>query len=213
MGLAVGFAAVVVVSAVAGCAGNSPNAEAPQNQAAPGSGAESCATGGGAANTCEVGATGPGGGTVFYVNESNPTGSRFMEAVIAGMTPTWDDTNGGSYYPWCVGTGQTDDVSTDTIIGSGTANTTNMVAACTSGAANSVRAYTGGGLAAGSWSLPSKDELNELDVSGVGGLPQWGTYWSSSQSNAVKAWYQSAGQGQIDVKKAQTRFVRPVRAF
>jgi len=111
-----------------------------------------------------VGDTGPGGGTVFYVDETAGDGSRYMEAVVAGTTPAWDDTNGGSYYQWCVGTGQTNNVTTGTAIGSGTTNTDNMVAACTSGAANSVRAYTGGGLLAGSWSLPSLDELNALDA-------------------------------------------------
>ncbi len=93
MRLAAGLAAVVVVSAVAGCAGNSPNVVAPQNQSgAPGPGAVSCATGGGAANTCVVGDTGPGSGKVFYVNEANPAGSRYMEAP----PKTW---SGGSTDP------------------------------------------------------------------------------------------------------------------
>ena len=178
----------------------------------------SCATGGGAAGTCVVGNTGPGGGKVFYVNESNPTGSRYMEAVVAGMTPAWDDTNGGSYYQWCAGTGQTNNVSTGTAIGSGKTNTDNMVAACTSGSANSVRAYTGGGLPAGSWSLPSLDELNALDVSGVGGLATFNYYWSSSQRVAFSAWFQLVGLGggsgvQSTGNKNLTFHVRPVRAF
>ncbi len=93
MRLAAGFAAVVVVSAVAGCAGNSPNAEAPQKQAgASGPGAGPCATGGGVAGTCVIGDTGPGGGKVFYVNDANPTGSRYMEAP----PNTW---NGGPQDP------------------------------------------------------------------------------------------------------------------
>lgn len=180
--------------------------------------AASCATGGGAAGTCVVGDTGPGGGEVFYVNESNPDGSRYMEAVVRGMSPAWDDTNGGNYYQWCAGTGQTNNVVTGTAIGSGKTNTDNMVTACTSGAANSVRAYTGGGLPAGSWSLPSLDELNALDVSGVGGLVAFGYYWSSSQGDASLAWLQLVGDGggsvwQLTDPKSSPNRVRPVRAF
>ena len=180
--------------------------------------AASCATGGGAAGTCVVGDTGPGGGEVFYVNESNLDGSRYMEAVVAGMSPAWDDTNGGNYYQWCAGTGQTNNVVTGTAIGSGKTNTDNMVTACTSGAANSVRAYTGGGLPAGSWSLPSLDELNALDVSGVGGLLAFNLYWSSSQNDASNAWDQGVGHGggsfwQYTDFKDLTFHVRPVRAF
>ncbi len=178
-----------------------------------------CVTGGGSANTCTVGNTGPGGGKVFYVNEANSTGSRYMEAVVAGMTPAWDDTNAGSYYQWCVGTGQTTNVTTGTAIGTGKVNTDNMVAAgvCTSGTANSVRAYTGGGLAAGSWSLPSLDELNALDISGVGGLTAL-SYWSSSQLDANFAWFQNVGSGggsgvQGAGSKVFASLVRPVRAF
>ncbi len=93
MRLAVGFAAVVVVSAVVGCAGNSPNAEAPQKQAgAPTAGTVSCATGGGAANTCVIGDTGPGGGKVFYINPVSTQGSNYMEAPAN----TW---NGGPRDP------------------------------------------------------------------------------------------------------------------
>ncbi len=179
----------------------------------------SCAAGGGAANTCTVGNTGPGGGKVFYVNEANSTGSRYMEAVVAGMTPAWDDTNAVSYYQWCVGTGQTTNVTTGTAIGTGKVNTDNMVAAgvCTSGTANSVRAYTGGGLAAGSWSLPSIEELNALDISGVGGLTAL-SYWSSSQFDANLAWFQNVGSGggygvQGAGSKVNASLVRPVRAF
>ena len=40
-----------------------------------------CADGGGAANTCIVGDTGPGGGRVFYVDEMAADGSRYMEAA------------------------------------------------------------------------------------------------------------------------------------
>ncbi len=185
----------------------------------------SCAAGGGAANTCALGNTGPGGGKVFYVNNAAANGSRYMEAVVAGMTPAWDDRNGGTRYLWCVGFGQMNNVITGTAIGAYLVNTNNMVAACTSGAANRVRAYTGGGLAAGSWSLPSLNELNALDISGVGGLSANNFYWSSTQHNVASqqndvpwAWFQSVGYGggsdhQGFLDKNSALHVRPVRAF
>ena len=78
-----------------------------------------CATGDGKPNTCTVGDIGPGGGKIFYVDEAKPTGSRYMEAIVAGMTPAWDDTNADSDYQWCVGTGQSTNVTTGTAIGAG----------------------------------------------------------------------------------------------
>ncbi len=159
-----------------------------------------------------VGATGPGGGKVFYVDMSRPVGSRCFEAA----PNTWD---GGSDpgIAWCSNTSTSIAGSFGTAIGTGKANTDLMVAsgACTSGAANSVRSYTGGRM---SWSLPSLDELNALDVSGVGGLTT-GYYWSSSQSAAAYAWgqYVGAGGGSINqnssVPKTYPISVRPVRAF
>jgi len=71
----------------------------------------------------------------------------------------------------------------------------------------------------GQWFLPSLDELNQLAVSSVGGLTPNGAYWSSSQVDAVNAWYQGVGFGggnlwQDDgVDKLNTGYVRAVRAF
>ncbi len=223
MHLAAGLAVVVVVSVVAGCAGNSPNAGPSQTQAGAVTPAPvSCATGGGSAGTCVVGDTGSGGGKVFYVNENNPTGSRYMEAVVAGMTPAWSDTNGGPGYKWCGGAaGERNKVTTSDAIGAGKVNTDNMVAACKSGAANRVRAYTGG-LGAGSWSLPSKDELNALYAqrATVGGFAAANvrdstTYWSSSQIAPGTVWSQGfiVGNQNSDSVVFSSNRVRPVRAF
>ncbi len=169
----------------------------------------SCATGGGAAGTCVVGDTGPGGGKVFYVNPSNATGSRYMEAA----PNTW---NGGAADPtiaWCSKT-TTSLGSFGARIGTGKANTDLMVAtgACTSGAANSIRAYTGGGV---SWFLPSIDELNALysQRTVVGGFAA-DYYWSSSQYGSDKAWGQGFASGsQEKGRKLFPSRVRPVRAF
>ncbi len=185
-------------------------ASEPSNAVTP----RTCATGGGAADMCVVGDTGPGGGIVFYVNEANATGSRYLEAA----PNTWN--GGGDLDPgivWCSNTSTAITGAFGTVIGTGKANTDLMVAvgACTSGAANSVRGYPGGGV---SWFLPSKDELNQLylekDV--VGGFAA-SLYWSSSQApgEAVAwAWVQyfvngNQGQGY----KSNHNRVRPVRAF
>jgi len=166
----------------------------------------SCATGGGAAGTCVLGATGPGGGIVFYVNDSADTGSRYMEAATA-------DSSSG--ITWCSNTTTLIAGTFGTAIGTGKANTDLMVAggACISGAANSVRGYNGGGV---SWFLPSIDELNQLygqkDV--VGGFAD-DDYWSSSQRvDADFAWNQNFDNGvQSNAGKIFTLGVRPVRAF
>jgi hypothetical protein len=179
----------------------------------------SCATGGGAAGTCVVGASGPGGGIVFYVNEANATGSRYLEAALSG----WN-TGADPALEWGVNTGGVDCSTLNiagavgTAIGTGLANTTAITTACTAAqapAAWAARNYTGGGLATGSWFLPSKDELNQLYTQRavVGGFAA-GIYWSSSQNGAPGAWAQFFDNGlQRFVNKFGTLDVRPVRAF
>ena len=160
-----------------------------------------------------LGNTGPGGGIVFYVNDSAATGSRYMEAATADLAPS----------AWCSNTTsviagvETITVASASVIGSGKTNTDLMVAggACTSGAANSARAYGTATAPAGSWFLPSLAELNQLYVQRtvVGGFGT-DTYWSSSQRVENIAWYQwFDGGGQYDLGKGSTLFVRPVRAF
>jgi len=126
---------------------------------------------------------------------------------------TW---GGGVPDPALVWSGNTNtNVVTQTGIGTGSANTTAIIAdSATAGrAATAARAYTGGGL--NDWFLPSKDELNRLftqkDV--VGGFAA-ADYWSSSQNSAGLAWDQGFVSGtQNDDSKGTTYRVRPVRAF
>jgi len=65
--------------------------------------------------------------------------------------------------------------------------------------------------------LPSKDELNEMYVNlylhGVGDFAA-GTYWSSSESSATKAWEQNFSTGtQTETLKSTTCRVRACRSF
>ena len=179
----------------------------------------SCAAGAGATGTCVVGNTGPGGGIVFYVNEAATTGARYMEAALSG----WN-TGADPALEWGVNTGGVDCSTLNiagavgTAIGTGRDNTNAITTACTAAqapAAWAARNYTGGGLATGSWFLPSQDELNQLFLQRavVGGFAA-GSYWSSSQDRASFAWLQGFGLGNqfSDFKRLSYR-VRPVRAF
>jgi hypothetical protein len=160
-----------------------------------------------------LGATGPGGGIVFYVNPVNTPGSNYMEAATADLTAI----------AWCSNTSSAiagvetfASAGSAPAIGGGNANTNAMAAGgCTSGAAVSARAYGTATAPAGSWFLPSLAELNVLYVQKdvVGGFAT-GEYWSSSQEDAFIAWAQNFGNGAQDsVTKGLTRNVRPVRAF
>ena len=201
--------------------------------------APSCANG---RAVCVVGDTGPGGGKVFYVLGGSETvpgaacglGCRYLEAAPV-------DWNGapGSGDPsraWGGGGGAATTCSTTSIagatstgIGAGFANTVAIMAGCPStdplnaqsapaALAASTYAPTVNGVVVTGWFLPSRDELNLLDVSGVGGLAPNGHYWSSSQSSPTYAWGQSAGAPPWDdsqgafIKSATDR-VRAVRAF
>jgi len=196
-----------------------------------------CATGGGAAGTCVVGASGPGGGIVFYVKESNATGSRYMEAATAdlssiawttsatkcyaaGLTTADQNCQTNNLYPETTSGAQTASTTAATAIGMGAANTNAIIARMNAGsvatnayAAGLTRAYTGGGL--NDWFLPSQDELNQLYLQRtvVGGFAA-GDYWSSSQVDANNARVQFFGDGDQDNDdKFFANRVRPVRAF
>ncbi len=202
------------VALVAAC-GTQTGSELSLDAERPGSAAVSCAAGGGAANTCVVGDTGPGGGAVFYVNESNPTGSRYLEAA----PPTWANRGSDPAAAWWGCPDTSPPSTTGTAIGAGKGNTTAIVAGCPTAknAARLAHDYSGGGQT--DWFLPSKDELNALDVSGVGDLPAWtSVYWSSSLYGMDLVWVQLPGWGggtrdQSRTDEDNTNLVRPVRAF
>ena len=122
--------------------------------------------------------------------------------------------------------------ATGTAIGDGAANTTAITSGCaTAGIAARVASATAGGYS--DWYLPSQDELNQLckyartqstavvdqavPCNGTGTLRGGfasDSYWSSSQTLAFNAWYQSLDNGNrnYDPKNSALR-VRPVRAF
>ncbi|MFY9231578.1 MAG: DUF1566 domain-containing protein [Candidatus Nanopelagicales bacterium] len=174
------------------------------------------ASSGSSAPSYALGDIGPGGGLVFLIS-----GGLTYE-----MAPkTWAGGAGGAPDPkiaWCNVTGTDIDGAAGTAIGTGSANTTAMQAACTTGAAVSARAYTGGGQT--DWFLPSKDELNAMngykgsivDTTTYGFEETDPDYWTSSQSADDGAWSQTfsgSNSDQTGVAKTALLRVRPVRAF
>ena len=178
-----------------------------------------------ATRTYALGDIGPGGGLVFLISG----GLRYE------MAPKTWGVNETTGIAWCSDTTSSITGAVGTAVGTGSANTTAMLALpCTSGAGVSARAYRGGGLT--DWFLPSKDELNAMCnysrtwtgtpstlactglqnstfSSGTYGFAS-DYYWSSSQFSASFAWIQHLlnGNRNVDYKSSSLR-VRPVRAF
>jgi len=170
----------------------------------------SSSSSGSSARSYALGDVGPGGGLVFLIS-----GGLTYE-----MAPkTW---SGGASDPttaWCNVTSTDITGAAGTATGTGSANTTDMLAACTSGAAVSASAYAGGGQS--DWFLPSKDLLNAMyDYKGsIVDTATYGfgasEYWSSSENGLFWAWNQNFSNGvQLGLTKSYgTATVRPVRAF
>jgi len=177
-----------------------------------------------------VGDPGPGGGTIFYYwpagfncGESftatgSPTGGlcHYLEAAPTTGTNAWTDAT----YPWSGDL--TSDVATNTEIGTGYANTIAMVTdnSDAGNAGTICRAYRGPNSFS-DWFLPSKDELNELQMAraSVGGFVN--DYYESSSEGDVYfvIWFQDFqngvqfGNNWGKVGYLDSYYVRPVRAF
>jgi hypothetical protein len=171
---------------------------------------------------CAVGDVGPAGGIVFMTpaTAGNATGGYF-EAAPAGWNGTGIDLN----IPWCNATSTLIGTPSalGTAIGTGSANTDAIVAVCSTGAAKSARAYSGGG--ASNWFLPSIDELLQMyaNRAAIGGLVQTTqvgtgiattTFWSSSEANASQSRSWSfLTNGNDNWGKIYGFGVRPIRMF
>jgi hypothetical protein len=107
--------------------------------------------------------------------------------------------------------------ATGTAIGTGLSNTNKIIVSqgepAISYAAGLARAYTGGGYT--DWYLPSKDELEKLSYTReiIGGFVNY-YYWSSSEFDLRKAWYQTFFSGrQYTTVKGEPAIVRAIRTF
>ena len=125
-----------------------------------------------------LGDTGPAGGLIFFVDESNSRGWRFLEAAPA--SPLWNDKFWG-----CQDMAQVEGTFSE--VGTGQANTDLILTAATGCAQRAnFAASLCDTLAYGGyddWFLPSMDELlamyDNLHKNQLGGFTQ-DTYWSST---------------------------------
>ena len=156
-----------------------------------------------------VGDTGPGGGTIFYVDLNRSVGSQYFEAACAGWQKNCDGTSPDPTAEWgCMGINFE---AVGTAIGDGEQDTPDIIYGCT--AATLAGNYTNSGKS--DWFLPSRDELNQMYVErvSVGGFSP-ANYWSSSGTNAYNAWLQNFSFGsQGSGTKGAAIYVRPVRSF
>ena len=144
------------------------------------------------------------------------TSGLFYEAAPS----TWSSPSGDPTSAWCNNSSALLGVAS-TVTGTGAMDGANktavMLGVCTSGAANLADAYTAtvNGVVYEDWFLPSKGELNQMYVkrTEIGDFAS-GYYWSSSEYDATFAWNQNVYYGtQNNRDKADTTYVRPVRAF
>ena len=161
------------------------------------------------------------GGVVFYIFVDGDTG--YVAGETHGLIAAVADQSSG--IRWNKGFSFTTG-ATGTAIGTGSANTTAIIAAQgateTSYAAGLARAYTGGGYT--DWFLPSKDELNKMYLNKAtinttaaansGSDFAGGYYWSSTEYNLNNAARQDFGWGFQNTNGKNYLFnVRAVRAF
>jgi hypothetical protein len=142
-----------------------------------------------------------GGGVIFYLDGTGQHG--LISATTDQITAA----------PWgCMGTSIS---GTSTAIGTGQANTTLIVNGCSEAgiAARICNDLVLNGYS--DWFLPSKGELYEMytERAAIGGFASF-NYWSSSEYNANRAWFQNFLNGNQDnIGKDKAYHVRAVRAF
>ena len=159
---------------------------------------------------CKIGAVGPGGGWIFFVDKDDEyPGFNYLEAAPADIS---------SAVAWCSDT--TNSITTVAgdsakAVGAGQANTSAMLDVCSSGAAYEAVTYST--ATKSDWFLGSEGEMmlmyTNLLQKGVGGFAN-SFYWSSSEFDSSIAWVQYFGNGiQYSSLKNNTLPVRAVRAF
>jgi hypothetical protein len=187
-----------------------------------------CGVGG--TDLCKVGAVGPGGGHIFFVDYYDQyTGFNYLEAAPQGWGNliainqgglTGETTGSATVDPqmkWCSSTSALLglDAWANSAVGVGTSNTSTADTTCAGGAIQAAADYAGGSQT--DWFLPSIGEAMLMYTNsrqaGVGGFATV-YYWSSSEVDASNAWIQYfVSGGQAYISKNATYYVRPVRAF
>jgi hypothetical protein len=156
------------------------------------------------------------GGKIAYILVSGDPGynANIQHGLIAATVDQ------GTGIRWYNGSNTTTG-ATGTILGTGSDNTTAIIAAqggtATSYAAGLARAYTGGGY--NDWYLPSADELYKLYLNrvAIGGFTS-NNYWTSTEDTFELAkihdfWMGLSGLSGISDYKSANYYVRAVRSF
>ena len=164
------------------------------------------------------------GGIIAYIFQAGDPGyvageTHGLIAATADQTTAGGEGSGIRWSNNAIGEAAIATGATATALGTGSANTATIIAVqgpvATSYAAGLARAYTNGGYI--DWYLPSKDELNKLDLSkdAIGGSSSDNWYWSSSEASKDAAWDQSLVYGYQTQYyfKYLPRLVRAVRSF
>lgn len=168
--------------------------------------------------TFVLGETGPGGGTVFYVNQSGfPCGEtlsdtcKYLEYAPAlwasgfpeWTTPTasggWSDhyalNNGAVDPPIPMVTNCTKIISGSTAIGASLQNTIALATCAPENAAEHVRAYRGGGYS--DWAIPTRLELSAMNSYRKSVYPSWQSVNDAVNGgiSSIDAFWSSSGTG------------------
>jgi hypothetical protein len=155
------------------------------------------------------------GGIIFYLFQSGEPG--YVAGQTHGLIASSSDLS--TYTDWKNNGGFTN-IATGTGLGTGLANTNAIISSHGSSAtyaAGRARAYDVGGYT--DWYLPSRDELYKMHISigqGANNIANMRseTYWSSSQSDSMQAYYMFAQSGNINtVWKDWGKAVRAIRTF
>ena len=161
---------------------------------------------------CKIGAIGPGGGLIFFVDYNDQyEGFNYLEAAPSSCeaTKTWSSSN--TSVPAVAGWAAR-------AVGAGSTNTTAIKAVFTTDTSTNNAAYFATTCNAGGksdWFLGSLGEMKLMydNLQGLGGFVEF-VYWSSSEDSEDTARYQDFNTGfQGSGNKDAPYYVRPVRAF
>lgn len=165
-----------------------------------------------------TGETGPGGGTIFYVNQSGfacgvtlsdtckyieyaPANwaSGFPEWTTLSANGGWSDsyalTNGAVDPPIPMVTNCTKVIATSTSIGASLQNTIALANCAPENAAEHVRAYRGGGYS--DWAIPTRLELSAMNSYRKSVYPNWQSANDPVNGgiSSIDAFWSSSGSG------------------
>jgi len=150
------------------------------------------------------------GGIIAYIFVSGDNG--YVSGQTHGLIASTSNQSTGAQWG-CSGTSIT---GTNTVLGTGLANTTAIINGCTSSTNAAALCYNLSSGGYSDWYLPSKDELNKLylNKTTIGGFSNV-SYWSSSQVGATTAWSINFNTGTLSntSNKSTLMYVRAIRKF